>query len=117
MKLHEKPFNFIKNNLKTVEFRLLDQKRKVLKPGVSILFTTNNSNKTILVKITDIRKYENFENLYDSEENLIKKYTKKTKKEWIKGFSTYYSSEKQKQYSPIAIEFMRIALKENFIKK
>ena len=39
MKLNEKPFNNIKNGTKTVEYRLFDEKRKLLNVGDNIVFS------------------------------------------------------------------------------
>ena len=42
MRLNNEPFNKIKEGTKTVELRLLDEKRKTLRVGDKIIFTNIN---------------------------------------------------------------------------
>ena len=39
MKLHEAPFELIKNRIKTIELRLYDEKRQMISVGDFIVFT------------------------------------------------------------------------------
>lgn len=50
MKLADKWFNYVKNGKKTIEGRVLDDKRKLLKVGDFIIFT-NNDNKELVNKV------------------------------------------------------------------
>ena len=44
MRLNNEPFNKIKEGTKTVELRLLDEKRKALRVGDKIIFTNRANN-------------------------------------------------------------------------
>lgn len=45
MRLNNEPFNKIKEGTKTVELRLLDEKRKTLRVGDKIIFTNRTNNE------------------------------------------------------------------------
>lgn len=64
MKLAEKWFNYVKNGKKTIEGRVLDEKRKLLDVGDFIIFTNNDNQKqTVKTEITlleEIRKPTSF---------------------------------------------------------
>ena len=47
MRLNNEPFNKIKEGTKTVELRLLDEKRKALRVGDKIIFTNRANNEKI----------------------------------------------------------------------
>ena len=47
MRLNNEPFNKIKEGTKTVELRLLDEKRKTLRVGDKIIFTNRANNEKI----------------------------------------------------------------------
>ena len=64
MKLNNDPFNHIKAGTKTIEMRLNDEKRQLLKEQDLIEFTNIATLETILVEIVKLYKYANFEELY-----------------------------------------------------
>ena len=51
MKLNNGPFEQIKNGTKTIELRLNDEKRQLLKPNDLIEFTNRSNGEKLLVKI------------------------------------------------------------------
>lgn len=69
MRLNNEPFNKIKEGTKTVELRLLDEKRKTLRVGDKIIFTNRTNNEKIDVVITNLFKADSFEPIY---ENILK---------------------------------------------
>ena len=87
MKLNNKPFEKIKKGTKTIELRLNDEKRQLLKVNDFIEFTNITNNEKLLVKI---------ENLYDSYEIANPK-----------DMEEYYSVEKQKQYGVVGIKIKK----------
>ena len=95
MQLDERPFNRIKDGFKTIELRLFDEKRQLLKVGDEIIFQNrNNRLETISIKIIALHKFTSFAELYKHLD--------------IKGCHTdmlkYYSDEAQQQYGVIGIE-------------
>ena len=51
MKLRNKPFEQIKNNKKTIEMRLYDEKRKQIKEKDTIIFTNIETNEELKVEV------------------------------------------------------------------
>ena len=64
MNLHNVPFEKIKSGNKTVEMRLFDERRKALKVGDLIRFTNNDTSEQIVVEVTNLETFANFEQLY-----------------------------------------------------
>ena len=78
MKLNENQFERIKNETKTIEFRLYDKKRQKIKVGDKIEFSKlPDLQEKLLVDITELYREDTFENLfrklYLDEEEIIKK--------------------------------------------
>ena len=65
MHLDKEVFKLIKTGKKTVEMRLNDEKRTNLKIGDKVEFLERGSNKKIRCEITNLYKYNNFEELYN----------------------------------------------------
>ena len=77
MKLKEEPFENIKNETKTIEFRLYDEKRQKVKIGDKIEFSKlPGLQEKILVDVVDIYKNKTFRELF---EKLIEKKRNRTK--------------------------------------
>ena len=64
MKLNNGPFKRIKNGTKTIELRLNDEKRQLLKIKDLIEFTNRTNNEKMLVEITNLYHYPSFKELY-----------------------------------------------------
>ncbi len=56
MNLNNNPFNLIKNGTKTIELRLNDEKRQLLKENDFIEFTNRVTLEKIIVKIEGLYK-------------------------------------------------------------
>ena len=107
MRLNNEPFNKIKEGTKTVELRLLDEKRKALRVGDKIIFTNRANNEKIDVLVTNLFKADSFEPIYekyskvamgDNEEDEAKP----------EDMEEYYSKEEIKKYGCIAIEIEKV---------
>lgn len=64
MRLEEDSFQAIKEGRKTIEMRLNDEKRSLIKEGDSILFSNVKTKEEIECKVIKIYKYPDFEELY-----------------------------------------------------
>lgn len=65
MTLYEAPFNSIKSGRKTVEVRLNDDKRRLLKVGDTIEFTkVENTQERLTVDIIALTVYPSFKAMY-----------------------------------------------------
>ena len=100
MKLKESPFEGIKNGTKTIEFRLYDEKRQLIKVGDTIEFSKLPAlQEKLLVDVIELYREDTFENLfrklYDDEEEIKRK---------TKAMEQYYSFEKEKEYGVLGIK-------------
>lgn len=103
LKLQNKPFNLIKNNKKTIEMRLYDEKRKLIKVNDEIIFTNISTGETLKVIVKKISIFKNFNELYQNFDKVKLGY----KKEEIanpEDMNIYYSKEEQSNFGVCAIE-------------
>ena len=104
MNLQSKYFNYILNGTKKIELRLLDEKRKLINIGDTIEFTNEKSNETFKVLVTNLYKYDTFENLFKDFDISILADSSMTKKELIDVLEKFYTKEKQNTYGVVGIE-------------
>lgn len=100
MKLNESPFERIKDGTKTIEFRLYDEKRQMVKIGDKIEFSKlPNLQEKILVDVIDLYREDTFENLFrklfSDEEEILRK---------AKSMYDIYLPEKEQQYGVLGIK-------------
>lgn len=103
MNLNSEPFKNIKNKTKTIELRLNDEKRQLLKIGDLIEFTNVVTLETIIVEVKSLHKYSNFEELYKHFDKVSMGYDKDDLASF-KDMEQYYSKEEQEKYGVIGIE-------------
>ena len=100
MKLHNGPFEKIKNGTKTVEFRLYDEKRQKIKIGDKIEFSKlPELSEKLVVQVLDLYREETFENLFKKLYN-----DEKQAKEKAQRMHEYYSDEEEKKYGVLGIK-------------
>lgn len=107
MKLNDGPFNRIKNGTKTIELRLNDEKRQLLKVKDVIEFANRTNSEIILVEIEKLFQFSNFEELYKHFDKISMGYDE----EDIADFSDmekYYSKEEQRIYGVLGIKLKKI---------
>ena len=114
MRLKEIPFEKIKNQQKTIEIRLNDQKRQKLNVGDTIVFSNlRDSQDTIETKVIALYHYKTFKELVYN--NPMKKfgYPKEyNKDDFTESIYNIYSKEDENKFGVLGIE---IKLKEWFI--
>lgn len=103
MKLNNGPFNKIKNETKTIELRLNDEKRQKLNINDNIEFTNIKTSEKITVKIENLYKYQSFEELYKHFDKVSMGY-KEDEMANYKDMEEYYSKEEQAKYGVVGIE-------------
>lgn len=106
MHLKNEPFMKIKNGTKTIEIRLNDEKRQLLKVGDYIEFTNRETEEKIVVQIEAIYKFSNFEELYKSFNKVELGYDD-IEEASPQHMEKYYSLEEQNNYGVIGIKIKR----------
>lgn len=105
MKLHPSSFQKIKSGTKTVELRLYDEKRQLIKPGDEIEFVNSDEQtQTVRVVVKGLYQYDSFEELYQHFTPIEMGY----RPDQIacaspNDMDQYYSREKQQKYGALAI--------------
>jgi ASC-1-like (ASCH) protein len=103
MKIHNAPFEKIKDGSKTIELRLYDEKRRKIKIGDKIRFTVKAEALTVRVKALHI--FKDFEELYAVLPLDKCGYTDgELETASPKDMLFYYSEEQIKKYGVIGIE-------------
>lgn len=103
MRLHEGPFNLIKDGTKTIELRLFDEKRQLIQVGDEIEFTNRVNDEKILTKVIALHIYSCFEDLYRDYDKISLGY-KVDEDANPKDMEIYYSKEEQSKYGVVGIE-------------
>lgn len=107
MNLNNGPYKCIKKGTKTVELRLNDEKRQLLKDKDLIEFTNIETNETMLVEIEKIYRYDNFEELYKHFDKISMGYSKDEIAN-PKDMEQYYSKEEQDKYGVLGIKIKKL---------
>ena len=112
MKLNDGPFGLIKGGTKTIELRLNDEKRQLLKVGDYIEFTNRITLEKMLVLIEDLYHYSSFEELYKHFNKVSLGYGEDEEASY-KDMEKYYSKEEQDKYGVLGIKIKKVDIKSN----
>ena len=105
MRLSPSPFEMIKSGRKTVELRLFDEKRQMLRVGDEIVFKNTETAETLRTVIVGLHRFDSFEELYGSMPLLKCGYTAEdVQRASPSDMEKYYSAEEQKRYGVVGIE-------------
>ena len=107
MKLNNGPYTSIKNGTKTIELRLNDEKRQLLKTNDIIEFTNRETFEKLMVEVKNIYYYSSFNELYKHFDKVSMGYGKDDVAN-PKDMEEYYSKEEQEKYGVIGIEIRKI---------
>ena len=107
MKLNNEPYINIKNGAKTIELRLNDEKRQLLKIDDLIEFTNRDTLEQMVVKIENLYHYPSFDELYKHFDKVSMGY-KESEIADPKDMEKYYSKEEQKKYGVLGIEIKQL---------
>ena len=107
MKLNNGLFKNIKDGTKTIELRLNDEKRQLLKIKDLIEFTNRETLEQMLVEIINLYHYPSFEELYKHFDKVAMGY-KEDEEANPKDMEEYYSKEEQEKYGVIGIEIKKL---------
>ena len=108
MKLNPAPFEMIKNDKKTIELRLFDEKRQQIKVGDEIIFTSTLTGENMRAQVVKLHRFDSFEKLYAALPLLKCGYTTENiDKATPADMEQYYSVEEQEKYGVVGIELCR----------
>ena len=107
MNLNNEPYEKIDNGTKTVELRLYDEKRQLLKVNDKIEFTNRKNQRKLLVLIEDLKVYSNFTELYKNYDKVSIGYDEEDVPN-PDDMNQYYPIEKQEKYGVVAIKIKKI---------
>lgn len=107
MKLSPEPFHKIQAGNKTIELRLLDEKRRLVECGDEIEFTNlENKDEKLTVSVFAIHKFKSFDELYQTLPLVKCGYSKEALSSASpKDMEKYYSKEEQSRFGVVGIEF------------
>ena len=100
MNLQPSPFEKIKNGSKTIEVRLLDEKRQLINVGDEIEFSSVDPSQVIRTKVIELLKYKTFSDLFDAFPPEL--FGGKNKND-LMGIYKYYSKEDEGKYGVLGI--------------
>lgn len=102
MQLQPKPFELIKNETKTIEIRLNDEKRRKIKIGDEIVFSLADKPSQILkTRVVNLYRFKTFKDLFEA--FPPRALGAKNKKD-LAGVYKYYSIEQEKKFGVLGIE-------------
>ena len=104
LRLNAQPFESIKAGAKTIEMRLLDEKRQQYNIGDVLVFKKRPDEiETIKAKIINLHKVNSFADLYKTF-NKIKLGYKEYETAKPEDMLSFYSREEQQKYGVVGIE-------------
>ena len=108
MHLESEIYDLVINNIKDIEIRINDDKRRKLKIGDIITIINRSNNDTIKVKITNLEYFSSFNNCINNY-NLNRLYNDKiTKEELLNLLYKFYTKDDEEKYGVVAIIFEKI---------
>ncbi len=109
MKLNPAPFEMIKSGQKTIELRLYDEKRQLIKIGDEIVFANTVTGETLQTKVLKLHRFDSFAELYESLPLLKCGYTSdNVAMATPADMGQYYSVDEQKKYGVLGIEIKEL---------
>ena len=105
MKLNDVPFDAMARGEKTIELRLLDEKRRAVAIGDEIIFTRASGDERIRTRVVALHRFPSFAELYGSLPIERLGYSREeVKTASHTDMEIYYSAERQRELGVIGIE-------------
>ena len=103
MKVQTKYYRLLKSGIKTVELRLWDEKRQLIKVGDEITFSDlSNPKDTFVAEVLALHRADSFDELCNIIQPTQAGFT--TKEELIDCLQEFYTPDAQKKYGVVGIE-------------
>ena len=106
MNLWDDSFCAIKEGWKTIEMRLNDEKRSIIKVGDSIEFTNTTSQEKMLCIVLNLFHYPDFAELYKNHDKISIGYKEEEKAD-PNDMRKYYTTEQIEKYGVVGIELIK----------
>ena len=104
LRLHAKYFELIKNKTKTIEMRLLDEKRQKYQVGDILIFKKRpEETEVVTTKIINLHKFKTFNDLYISFDKVKLGYNENEIAN-PEDMQKFYPIEEQEKFGVIGIE-------------
>ncbi|MBQ5398417.1 MAG: DUF3850 domain-containing protein [Ruminococcus sp.] len=111
MNLNPEPFEMIRSGQKTIELRLNDEKRQIIKVGDRIEFTQTKTGEKLIAEVIALHKFDSFAELYQKLPLLKCGYTKAAKDTAKpEDMDLYYTPKQQNKYGVLGIEIKVIKI-------
>lgn len=113
LKLQPKYFELMKKGIKTIEVRLLDEKRQKIKVGDEIEFLKEPEKaEKLLTQVKNLYYYSSFEELLDAYPIECFAGKETSKEELLSILSSFYSKDEEKKYGVVGIrvEVIKVTL-------
>lgn len=107
LNVKQKYYDMLKSSKKTIELRLYDDKRKLIKVGDRIEFRcTDDQTDTFLAEVIELHRAEDFARLCQKIE--CQKAGFSSDEELINVLREFYDDERQKEYGVVGIEIKKV---------
>ena len=104
LRLHSKFFELIKQGTKTIEMRLLDEKRQEYQIGDILIFKKRPEETEIIkTKIINLHKFKTFAEIYKNFNKVLLGYSENEDAN-PNDMQQFYSVEDQEKYGVVGIE-------------
>ena len=107
MNLWDDSFQAIKEGWKTIEMRLNDEKRSMIKVDDIIEFTNTSNQEKLSCKVINIYKYSDFSELYENHDKQSIGYRENEKAD-PDDMLLYYTKEQIEKYGVVGIELTKV---------
>ncbi len=108
LKLNAGPYKSVAAGTKTIEMRLMDEKRKNIKVGDTIIFThREDSSQSVVAKVIALHPFKTFDELYKNFDKVALGY-KKDEDAKPEDMTQYYPQEEIDLYGVVGIEIKLI---------
>ena len=107
MKLNSGPYKKIDEGTKTIELRLYDEKRQLLKIKDTIEFTNRETKEKLIAEIEELYRYPSFEELYKHFDKVSMGYNEDEEAK-PSDMEEYYSKEEQDKYGVLGIKIKKL---------
>lgn len=109
MHLKDDYYKLIDKNLKSIELRLYDKKRREISIGDTIKFVNSSSFKNyILVKVINLEVFTSFEKLIATTDKKLLGWSNLSSKEIINKLNNIYSPNDEFKFGVLKITFQKI---------